>query len=217
MATIAERRALLGELERLGLADLKKLWRAADLSDDFRALMLDAFPELVLQYGSIAADLAAVWYDEAGPGLDYMARVADPPPLAKFTESATWALNTGSGMDALGLLGGTFQRGLWDMSRDTTLANVEAEPGAGWARTGRPTACKFCRMLIGRGAVYSENTSTFHSHDRCYCDAVAVRTPGQVAQADQWLAQYNEARASVEGASTKALGSILREMDALNF
>lgn len=155
MATIAERRAVLGELERRGRADLKKLWRAADLADDFRALMMDAFPELVLQYGSVAADMAAVWYDEAGAGLNYLARVADPPPLARFTESAAWALNTATGTDALELLGGTFQRGLWDMSRDTTIGNVAAESGAKWARHASANACEFCRMLATRGAVYS--------------------------------------------------------------
>lgn len=159
MATIAERRALLGELERLGLADLSKLWRAADRADDFRALMIDAFPELVLQYGSMAADLAAVWYDDAAPNLPYRARVADPPKVARFAESATWALNTGAGMDALDLMGGTFQRGMWDMSRDTTIENVGAEAGALWARHASANACEFCRMLATRGAVYASESA----------------------------------------------------------
>lgn len=159
MATVAERRALLGELERLGLSDLGKLWRSAELSDDFRALMLDAFPELVLQYGSMAADLAAVWYDEAAPALPYRAFVADPPPAARFGESASWALNKASGSDALALLGGTLQRGMWDMSRETSLANVAAEPGAKWARHASANACEFCRMLATRGAVYGSEAS----------------------------------------------------------
>ena len=159
MASIAERRALLGELERLGKADLGKLWKLAESADDFRGLILDAFPELVTQYGTIAADLAAVWYDESAPGLSFQARVADPPPLERFAKSAEWALNTGTGVDALDLLGGTFQRGLWDMSRDTTLFNVDAEQGAKWARHASANACEFCRMLATRGAVYASEAS----------------------------------------------------------
>lgn len=217
VATIAERRALLGELERQGKADLSKLWRVAESADDFRSLMLDAFPELVLQYGSMAADLAAVWYDDAAPDLPYRAKVAEPPNAARFVESATWALNTGSGVYALDLMGGTFQRGVWDMARDTTMLNAASEDGGGWARTGRTTACRFCRMLIGRGGVYSEATADFNSHDHCYCDAVAIRTPAQVALADQWLAQYSEARTVATERGESATKSILREMDALNF
>lgn len=217
MTTIADRRQILGELERLGKADLAKLWRLAEGADDFRSLMVEAFPELVLQYGSMAADLAAVWYDEAAPDLPYRARVADPPDVARFAESASWALDTGSGMDALDLMGGTFQRGMWDMARDTTMLNAATEDGGGWARTGRTTACRFCRMLISRGGVYSSKTADFRSHDHCYCDAVAVRTPAQVAQSDQWLAQYNEARAIAAERGESATKSILREMDSLNF
>lgn len=33
------------------------------------------------------------------------------------------------------------------------------------------TACAFCRMLAGRGAVYSENTGRFQAHDHCACTA----------------------------------------------
>ena len=159
MTTIADRRQILGELERLGKADLAKLWRVAGGADDFRSLMVEAFPELVLQYGSMAADLAAVWYDESAPDLPYRARVADPPDVARFAESASWALDTGSGMDALDLMGGTFQRGMWDMSRGTTIENVGAEAGALWARHASANACEFCRMLATRGAVYASESS----------------------------------------------------------
>ena len=159
MTTIADRRQILGELERLGKADLAKLWRLAEGADDFRSLMVEAFPELVLQYGSMAADLAAVWYDESAPDLPYRARVADPPDVARFAESASWALDTGSGMDALDLMGGTFQRGMWDMSRGTTIENVGAEAGALWARHASANACEFCRMLATRGAVYASESS----------------------------------------------------------
>lgn len=159
MATIAERRAVLDELERRGIADLAKLWRAADLSEDFRALIMAAFPEMVLTWGMIAADIAAVWYDEAAPSLPYKARVANPPPVEKFAKSADWALNVGTGTSGLALLEGVLQRGVWDMARDTTMFNVGLEQGAGWARHASANACEFCRMLATRGAVYGSKDS----------------------------------------------------------
>lgn len=41
---------------------------------------------------------------------------------------------------------------------------------AGWQRTGNPQ-CDFCKLLIGRGAVYKEATATFDAHDHCGCSA----------------------------------------------
>jgi hypothetical protein len=46
-----------------------------------------------------------------------------------------------------------------------------ADPKArGWMRVGSGR-CDFCRMLIGRGAVYTESTVDFHAHDHCGCGA----------------------------------------------
>src|SRR5450756_974958 len=41
----------------------------------------------------------------------------------------------------------------------------------GWARAGTGR-CDFCAMLIGRGAVYTEATANFETHDHCGCVAV---------------------------------------------
>ena len=54
--------------------------------------------------------------------------------------------------------------------RRTTLADSRTR---GWRRVGAPR-CDFCRMLIGRGAVYTEATSDFQSHDHCGCSAEPV-------------------------------------------
>lgn len=118
-----------------------------------------AFPELVLTWGLVAGDLAAVWYDEAAPSLPYRAKVAPPPPVEKFAKSADWALNVGTGVASLAMLEGVLQRGVWDMARDTTMFNVESESGAGWARHASANACEFCRLMATRGAVYASKES----------------------------------------------------------
>jgi hypothetical protein len=44
-----------------------------------------------------------------------------------------------------------------------------------WERVTSSSACKFCRDLAGRGAVYrSEVTAEFHAHDACVCSADVV-------------------------------------------
>ena len=40
----------------------------------------------------------------------------------------------------------------------------------GWSRVGTGDTCPFCRLLISRGAVYSEETVRFASHLNCNCE-----------------------------------------------
>lgn len=49
--------------------------------------------------------------------------------------------------------------------RDTITENTKRDPDSvGWRRFARPEACKFCTMLAGRGAVYTEDTARFAAH-----------------------------------------------------
>ncbi|MFF1531517.1 hypothetical protein [Cellulomonas sp. NPDC058312] len=159
MASLAEQRAILQELHDLGLADLDALWRQAQGFDDFYAFIVEAFPELAFEYGTMAAELSTIWYDDAAPELAYTATPAELPPFEQFAQSAQWALNTSSGVAALGKLSGTLQRGVWGMARQTTILNAETEPGARWARHASANACEFCRMVATRKAVYTSEQS----------------------------------------------------------
>ncbi|MGL5910676.1 MAG: hypothetical protein ACRCZP_11785 [Phycicoccus sp.] len=56
-------------------------------------------------------------------------------------------------------------------ARDTVRESAVADPTiVGWRRVG-PGSCDFCRMLIGRGAVYTDRTVRFASHAHCSCAA----------------------------------------------
>lgn len=158
MATLDEQRTLLDELSRLGLSDLNSIWKLAIEADDPLAFILDAYPELMAQYGTIVAELSAQWYDEAlPPGVTtaYAAAPALVPAAEKFRNSAAWALNSGDGSHALDKLAGTFQRGMWDMDRETQVINATEEPGSQWVRHASANACPFCKVLATRGAVYT--------------------------------------------------------------
>ena len=60
---------------------------------------------------------------------------------------------------------------------------VVGEVWDGWRRVPEPGACKFCRMLATRGAVYKSRRSAQRTsagelyHPRCKCEAVAVLDP----------------------------------------
>jgi queuine/archaeosine tRNA-ribosyltransferase len=69
------------------------------------------------------------------------------------------------------LLGGV-QRRIANFDRLTIMGSSIADPSArGWTRVGFGE-CDFCRLLLDRGAVYSEDTVDFESHDNCRCSGV---------------------------------------------
>lgn len=155
--------------------DLETLF--AQTSDaDIRAALHDLLPALIETYGAAAATLAANWYDEHRaqaevPGGFVAAPVDIPDPGAHALVG--WAANTAS--DALTfrtlILGGS-QRRIANYSRATVTGASVADPKAtGWQRVGSGE-CGFCRMLIGRGAVYRQASADFASHDSCRCSAV---------------------------------------------
>lgn len=65
--------------------------------------------------------------------------------------------------------------------RDTIVHAANADPKAvGWKRITTSGACRFCRFLADRGAVYRESTATFAAHDGCMCTAAAVFKGGKI-------------------------------------
>lgn len=50
--------------------------------------------------------------------------------------------------------------------REASLTDPRAR---GWRRVTSGNACKFCQMLVGRGAVYSEASVGFQAHDGDHC------------------------------------------------
>ncbi|MFC9768491.1 hypothetical protein [Rhodococcus jostii] len=212
MTSLAEQRAILTELHRLGVADLNLLWQHAQGAGDIFEFMVDAFGELVAQYGVTAAELSTLWYQEAAPHLAYAAVPAAVPELVQYAQSARWALSASDSTAVLGRLSGTLQRNVWGMARETTLLNADTEPGARWARHASANACEFCRMAATRGAVYTSKASATRVvgrgkdtgirvrgaqkvgdkyHDHCHCMAVPVR-PGRAYQPPDYVEKWEQ-------------------------
>jgi hypothetical protein len=156
-------------------ADLARLWRSLDTSAQAAEMLRDTLPDLVAAYGSMAATIAADWYDDLREMREAPKRfTAIPADIAETGTQALvgWALAEATSDDAFKtlILGGV-QRRIVNFGRLTVTTSSVADPGAvGWKRTGLGR-CDFCRMLIGRGAVYTEATADFEAHDHCQCGA----------------------------------------------
>lgn len=146
-----------------------------------REALLDLVPGVAARYGDAAAALAMDYYEFAREAAEVPGMfIPAPAPLAppeRFEGSIRWAVGAIAGeapsFEALaGRLGGTVSRAVIDVATDTlTAATVKDRRANGWSRILEPGACKFCRMLADRGAVYSGTSVRFASHDNCRCSA----------------------------------------------
>jgi hypothetical protein len=159
----------------LAAADLANLWRQVETPEQTEAVLRDSLPLLIEGYGAAAGTLAADWYDETrdevGARGHFRAIPADIRAVGA-QELVGWALTEANDMLGFqGLIEGGTQRRIANFSRLTVSRSAVEDPAArGWQRVGTPR-CDFCRMLIGRGAVYSEATADFEAHDHCNCAA----------------------------------------------
>lgn len=162
-------------LAGLAESDLTALWRRVETEAQAETALRDILPALIDTYGAAAAALAADWYDdtrdEAGARRLFTAIPAEIPEVGAQA-LVGWALATATDMDALQtLIAGGTQRRIANFARMTVSGSSVADPSArGWKRVGAGE-CEFCRMLIGRGAVYTEASVDFPAHDHCNCAA----------------------------------------------
>lgn len=169
----------------VGLAsnDLDRLWRMVAAGASADEALRDLLPAIITEYGQVGAALAAEWYDAQRDKSGVRGRFTGIPVEADDRGAQSligWALTEATddaGLQAL-ILGGT-QRRIVDHMRYTVAGSAVADPQAtGWQRVTDGNACAFCSMLAGRGAIYSEATADFASHDHCGC-SVAVAWRGQ--------------------------------------
>ena len=151
-----ERQLILTQIGRLAEQDVATLWRQAEAlpSGEFAGFIAEAFPEVVDPFAALAADTAAVWYEDSPSASDYIPTAGPLPVAEQLQSSAAWALGA-DGLDGLTRLQGTMQRAVFDAARNTVLHNIDSEPGARWARHASSNACAFCALMATRGAVYA--------------------------------------------------------------
>lgn len=164
------------------VADLTAVWGSWGWDDPFsvRGAASLVVPDVVWTYQGVAGGYAADQYDEWRELERVRGRfVASPAALAAEDQVLAGVRNAvgslfGASPDvdaARSLLAGSVARHVMHGATDTIVGATRADPqAAGWRRVARPSACRFCRMLAGRGGVYrSESTAQFSAHDWCFC------------------------------------------------
>lgn len=177
MATPAELRQALADLNVLAARDLGRIWRGLQEGDNAAEALHDILPALIDRYGIAASALASDWYDDLRESKGVGGRFAAIPADIKDTGAHSligWALDTASDDGSLvALLEGGVQRRVVNFGRFTVMESSVADPRSdGWQRLGQGANCAFCDLLISRGSVYSEASADFGSHDHCNCIAV---------------------------------------------
>lgn len=189
---VARLKAANDDLVALTVRDLTKFWSYVDLTQPAvaRNALLQYVPLLVQRYGDMAATVSADWYDEmrvkASVGGRFAAIRADvvgADAVAKEVRYAAGALFTDTPTGTLETLKGATARYVLQAGRDTIVESTKRDPkSSGWYRVSGG-GCDFCNMLADRGAVYSQRSVDFASHDHCRCSAAPSWSGGR-PQAD---------------------------------
>lgn len=182
MTPYEEFRRAIRDLMILAESDIRDLWRL--VQDAGIDALYELLPDVIDTYGSAAQSLAADYYEnlrevEEAPGR--FTPIVEPPATTGSGALIGWATATATDDRAFQqLIFGGVQRRIVNQSRDVVTRSAIADPSArGWMRIGSGK-CDFCMTLIGRGAVYTERTADFASHDGCGCNAAPAFNPAQV-------------------------------------
>lgn len=181
MATPSELRQALADLNTLASRELGSLFRSLQEGDSAEEALRDLLPALIDKYGTAASTVAADWYDDLRDSLGMGGRFTGIPADVRETGAQAligWALDTATDDGSLvALLEGGMQRRVVNFGRFSVMESAISDPAAdGWQRLGQGKNCAFCDLLISRGAVYTEASADFGSHDHCNCIAVPAFT-----------------------------------------
>lgn len=189
----AEYRSLTDRVQARSLRDLLAIWPLLnfDKLDESFPAWLPALSTLIdrdrrVMAGAASIYLADEFAAQIGAGSPVIAP-AGAAPAAQVAASASavtvagyrTALTTVGPLEApnaaLVRTAGMVTRLVVDGGRQTITDSLKLDPnGTGWSRVTSPGACGFCRLIEGRGAVYSAETARFSAHDHCKCSARPV-------------------------------------------
>lgn len=144
--------------------------------------LLELIPDLVNEYGDVAASAAADWYEQARStevAGSYRAVLAEPVPREQVegtVRAAARHLFTGDVAVTQRILEGALHRYITSQTRNTTVRNTLRDPQAKrFARVPKGKTCSFCMIMASRGFVYATAKAAgelSRYHDKCDCQIV---------------------------------------------
>ena len=158
--------------------DTAALWTLPP--DELPTALMDLAPGIVDTWRLAAASAGADWYDQlrdtAGIAGRFSAIVELDDPGAEAL--AGWAAEPLNQPEpdlaaARERLEGGLQKRMANAANLTVTRSATEDPHArGYMRRTKSGACKFCRMVASRGAVYTRSSARFACHEHCFCEAV---------------------------------------------
>lgn len=193
-------------LRQSTMAEMRRLWPNLDWArlDATYPQFAGMVAEMVAKNRRTSSGLAAAYLRayRVASGLDGDVRIVVPQvvnieqldaalhstTVAAAKKSATQSVPAAVAMhNALTVASGAMSRLVLDAGRESVTRTIQSDGDAlGWQRVLGGGGCDFCRMLAGRGDVYSKGTSTFEAHDHCGCTAEPVYTDEQRNAPSDW-------------------------------
>lgn len=175
------------------MRDVLRLWPALDFNrvDATFPAWLTAMTPVVERGRRQASELASLYLRahrlEAGIADEVTVRTAAPAPARQVTRSMHYTtveavkVATRAGQSSQQAMAsaqvqtmGSVERLVTNAGRETVMQTAVADSRTvGWQRV-TSGGCDFCKMLAGRGDVYTESSSAFRAHDHCRCSAEPV-------------------------------------------
>lgn len=191
-----------------------------DLTGSWTALE-PTFLALIAAGGDTSAGLSAAYYNEfraaeaiegaATPVLAAAIPVEETVSSLRFvgllgTEKLLAAGRADAAAVAFTNVSGEVTRQVLNRGRDTLVGSVDADQHAlGWARVTDSSPCAFCRMLAGRGPVYSEAGGHFAAHGHCGCSLEPVYSQDQPwpGRSQEFHDEWHEVVGTLSGADAR--------------
>lgn len=203
----------------LAYDDLVRLFSGFDLShpDAVNEALMEVVPQLVREYGDLAATVAGEWYEDVRDVADsYQTRLGPNAPVEAVERNVKYAaghLYTDNPAGVLDVLHGAMQRHIAYSGRETIARNVRFDPAKPrYARVpsgGR--TCAFCELVASRGFVYwsAKQAGEFDKyHDHCNCQVVpswdAEQAHIEGYDPDAMFARYKAAWDAAGGSGAQA-------------
>lgn len=191
-----------------------------------RDALLEFMPSLTDQYGSVAATLAAEWYEELRAASGAVGRfrtvTASSVPTGAVEAKVKYLAGHLWTPEPDAMLGGLLtaaDKYVKQPGRDTVAHNAKRE-GVRWARvpTGSKT-CSWCLVLASRDAVYSSRSAAGGDGHKYHgaCDCVATRIGKASDYPDGYLpddhyAMYQAARDEARSGNIKDITAAFRRL-----
>lgn len=174
---IARRTATLDVVVGAAQEDLGGLYRSL-LSDPVERVaqgLREVVPTVAESYGKVAADNAAVWYEDVRPSRarTFRARALTPVSLAEVEGLTTWAVTplfSGDVATPWERLAGLLQKSITDHDRVTIDGNTERDPlKPTWRRYANGNSCAYCAYMAVVLDQPNYETAAKKYHDNCRC------------------------------------------------